>query len=133
MTDMTYMYMESSAQVPCSFVVHHLTDCGFECCQDSSWCCSYFNQFELVITGKGDMVAQWLARWTPDQEVWVQALARSLCSVLEKDTSLSQCLSPPGSINWYQQTIRKPDGILGGYLQWISIPSRRCTLLVASS
>ena len=40
-----------------------------------------------------------------DQEIRVRALARSLCCVLGKDTILSQCLSPPRSINRYQQTV----------------------------
>ena len=40
-------------------------------------------------------MAQWLARWTPDQEVRVRALDRSLCCVLGQDTLLSQWLSPP--------------------------------------
>ena len=42
-----------------------------------------------------------------------------------QDTLLSQCLSPPRSINEYRRTVRKPDEMLGGYLQWTSIPSRR--------
>ena len=52
---------------------------------------------------KGDVVAKWLARWTPDREVWVRVLAGSLCCVLGQDTLLSQCLSPPRSINGYQR------------------------------
>ena len=36
----------------------------------------------------GDAVAQWLAHWTPDREVQVRALARSLCCVLGKNTLL---------------------------------------------
>ena len=39
--------------------------------------------------------------WTPDREVRVQALAGALCCVLGQDTLLSQCLSPPRSINGY--------------------------------
>ena len=36
----------------------------------------------------------------------VLAVARSLCCVLGHDTFLSQCLSPPRSINGYLQTVR---------------------------
>ena len=32
---------------------------------------------------------------------------RDQCRVLGQDTLLSQCLSPPGSINGYQQTVRE--------------------------
>ena len=53
------------------------------------------------------MVAYGLARWTADREVPVRALAGSLCCVLGQDTLLSQCLSPPRSINGYQQTVRE--------------------------
>ena len=35
------------------------------------------------------------------------ALTGSLCCVLGQNTLLSQCLSPPRSINWYQQTVRE--------------------------
>ena len=45
----------------------------------------------------GDKVAWWLAHWTPDREVRVRALGRSLCCVLGQDTLLSQCLSLPRS------------------------------------
>ena len=69
--------------------------------------------------------AWWFACWTLDREFWVLALARSLCCVLGQDTLLSQCLSPPRSINGYQQLSVKPDEMLGGYLQWTNIPSRR--------
>ena len=55
----------------------------------------------------GVAVALWFARWTPDREVRVLSLAGSLCCVLEQDTLLSQCLSPPRSINRYLQTGRK--------------------------
>ena len=41
------------------------------------------------------------------REVLVRALAGSLCCVLGQDTLLSQCLSPPRSINGYQQTVRE--------------------------
>ena len=40
----------------------------------------------------------------PDREVLVQA---SLCCVLGQGTLVSQCLSPPKSINGYQQTVRE--------------------------
>ena len=43
--------------------------------------------------------------WTPDREVRVRALARSLCCVLGH--TLSQCLSPPRSINGYLRTVRE--------------------------
>ena len=56
---------------------------------------------------KGDAVALWLARWTPDREVRVRALAGSLCCVLGQNTLLSQRLSPTRSINGYQQTVRE--------------------------
>ena len=46
-----------------------------------------------------------------------------LCCVLGQDTLLSQCLSPPRSINGYPRG--KPDKMLRGYLRWTSIPSRR--------
>ena len=42
-----------------------------------------------------------------DREVRVRALPGSLCCVLWQDTLLSQCLSPPRSINGYQQTVRE--------------------------
>ena len=42
----------------------------------------------------------------------------SLCCVLEQDTLLPQCLSPPKSINGYRQQNA------GGNLRWTSIPSR---------
>ena len=38
------------------------------------------------------------------------------CCVLGQDTLVSQCLSPPRTINGYQQIVRKPDEMLGGYL-----------------
>ena len=38
----------------------------------------------------------------PYREVRVRALAGSLCCVLGQDTLLSQCLSPPRSINGYR-------------------------------
>ena len=41
------------------------------------------------------------------RQVRVRALAESLCCVLGQDTLLSQCLSPPRSINGYQQTVRE--------------------------
>ena len=72
----------------------------------------------------GGTVALWLAGWSPDREVRVRALTGSLCCVLGQDTLLSQCLSPPRSINGYQQSSLgtsklsgKPDEMLGGYLR----------------
>ena len=43
-----------------------------------------------------------------DQAVWVRALARTLHFVLEQDTLLSQCFSPCGCINRYQQILSIP-------------------------
>ena len=82
----------------------------------------------FTVALKASRETQWpSARWTPDQEVRVRALAGSLCCVLGQDTLLSQYLSPPRSINGYRQTVREtePDKMLGGYLRWTSIPSRR--------
>ena len=42
-------------------------------------------------------MALWLVCWTPDQDVWVQVLAGSLCCVLGLDTLLSWWLSSPRS------------------------------------
>ena len=55
----------------------------------------------------GDAVAKWLARWTLEKEVRVRVLAGSLCCVVGQDTLLSQCLSPPRSINGYPRTVRE--------------------------
>ena len=71
-----------------------------------------------VVSIMGDVVAKWLTRWTPDREVRVRALAGSLCCVLGQDTLLSQCLSPPRSINGYRK-------IYWGNLQWTSIQFTR--------
>ena len=63
--------------------------------------------------------------WTPDREVRVRALARSLCSVLGQDTLLSRCLSPPRS-KWVPATCQgNLTKCWGGNLRWTSIPSRR--------
>ena len=73
-------------------------------------------------------MAKWLARWTPDREVRVQAVAAgSLCFVLGQDTKLSKCLSHSRSINGYQQTVREVtcDGLA-------SHPGGVAILLVAS-
>ena len=51
-----------------------------------------------------------LVHRTQDQEVWVRALSGLLCHVYGQDTYLlSQCLSPPRSLNryMYQQTVRE--------------------------
>ena len=40
---------------------------------------------------------------TPDRSVWIRALPGSFYSVIRKETELSQCLSPLGSINDYRQ------------------------------
>ena len=56
---------------------------------------------------------------TPYRDVWVGALAGSLCCVLGQDTLLSQCLSPPRSINGYQillLTFKCLDGQAPDYL-----------------
>ena len=70
-------------------------------------------------------VALCLASWTSDLKVRVRALAGSLCCVLGQEILLSQCLSPPRSINGYQQTVRETSRNAGGYLRWTSIPSRK--------
>ena len=59
------------------------------------------------------------------REVQVRTLAGSLCCVLGQDTLLSQCLSPPRNIIGYGKLLGKPGEMLGGYLRWTSIPSRR--------
>ena len=59
----------------------------------------------------GDTVALWLARWTPDRKVQVQALAKSLCSWALYSHSAS--LHP--GLNGYQQTVRETCRMLGGY------------------
>ena len=41
----------------------------------------------------GDIVALWLASWSPDQKVWVLALAGPLCCVLRQDTLYSHSAS----------------------------------------
>ena len=46
-------------------------------------------------------MSYWLARWTPDREVRVRALAGSLCCDFQRDTLLSQCLSPSGNLTKY--------------------------------
>ena len=41
--------------------------------------------------------------------------SNSLCCVLGQDTLLSQCLSPPRSINGYEQTVRETcQNVVGG-------------------
>jgi len=37
----------------------------------------------------GTCVSQWLSHWTPDWVVWVQALAGSLCRVLDKTLTVT--------------------------------------------
>ena len=61
----------------------------------------FLNHFQLCcLTSRGrGAVAQWSGHSTLSQEVWVQGLAGSLWCVRGKDTYLSQCLSPPRSIN----------------------------------
>ena len=50
-----------------------------------------------------------LVHSSPDQALWVQALAGDilLCSWARYSTLLSQCLSPPRCINGYCQTLKK--------------------------
>ena len=55
--------------------------------------------------GVGGTVASWLVRLSPDRAVRVRALAGNICCVLGQDTLLSQCLSPPWSINGYWQIV----------------------------
>ena len=55
----------------------------------------------------GDAVAKWLARWTTDGEVFVQALSGLLLYILGQYTLLSQCISPPRRFNGYQKTVRE--------------------------
>ena len=50
---------------------------------------SRHNFYCLASIIRGSSVAKWLARWTPDRQVRVQALAGSLCCVLGQDTLLS--------------------------------------------
>ena len=79
----------------------------------------------------GDAVALCrLAGWTPDRKARVRALAGSLCCVLGHNTLLSQCLSPPRSINVYQETFRKCWGVIRDGLT--SHPGGVAILLVAS-
>ena len=54
-----------------------------------------------------DWVVLWLGRWTPDWEVRIWVLAGSLCFVLEQDTLLWQCLSPPRSRKGYRWIVRE--------------------------
>ena len=52
----------------------------------------------------GGALASWLVRSSPDRAMRVQALAGDtvVCCVLGQDTLLSQCLSPPRSVNGYR-------------------------------
>ena len=83
---------------------------------------SEINQHIDTSGRRGGLVASAL---DSGSKVRVRALARSLCCVLGQDTLLSQCLSPPRSINGYQQTVRETWQNNGGNLRWTSIPSRR--------
>ena len=56
-----------------------------------------------VVSILGGVVASWLACSTPDRAVRVRAWRGTFCCVLGQDTFLSRCLSPPRSINGYQQ------------------------------
>ena len=69
-----------------------------------------------------------------DREVRVRSLAGSLCCVLGQDTLLSQCLSPPRSINRGTSELSgKPDEILGVTCDGLaSHPGGVAILLVAS-
>ena len=48
-------------------------------------------------------MASWLVRSTPGRAVRVkfEPWPGTVCCVLGQDTLLSECLSPPGCINWY--------------------------------
>ena len=79
---------------------------GFDSHPMTAWlsCIPLFlNHFQLCcLTSRGrGAVAQWSGHSTLSQEVWVQGLAGSMWCVRGKDTYLSQCLSPPRSINGY--------------------------------
>ena len=64
----------------------------------------------------GDVVAKWLACWTPDQEVWVQALAGPfvLC-FWARHFTLTVDLSTQGIMST-RKLSGKPDEMLGGNL-----------------
>ena len=52
----------------------------------------------------GSAVASWLVQSSPEQAVWVRALAGTLFCVLEQDALFSRRFSPPRCINGYQRT-----------------------------
>jgi len=52
----------------------------------------------------GGTLPSWIVPLPPDQADQVKPWPRTLCCVLVRDTSLSQCLSPPRCINGYQQS-----------------------------
>ena len=67
----------------------------------------------------------WLVRRTRDLKDQSSSPAAPTLCVFTKNNLLSQCLSPPTCINGNQQIAwEQPDKILGGNLQWTSIPSR---------
>ena len=73
-------------------------------------------------------MAQWLARWIPDRNARVRALVGLLCHgvVFLGKTLYSHSTSfHPGVSMGTSKLSGKPDEMLGGYLRWTSIPSRR--------
>ena len=74
--------------------------------------------------GFGAILEKWLARWTPDREVRVRPWLGHFCCVLGKDKSHTASLHP-GVEMGTSKLAGKPDKMLGGYLRWTSIPSRR--------
>ena len=72
-------------------------------------------------------MAQWLVRRTWDQKVESSIPGRCTHTVFLGKTLNSHSASPPRCINGNQQIAwGKPDKMLGGNLQWTSIPYRRC-------
>ena len=58
----------------------------------------------------------------------------TLCCVLGQDTQLSQCLSPPRSVNGYRQIVGgNPKKLRASDLQWTSILSRGVEILLSAS
>ena len=74
------------------------------CQAPSLWYKQHFMYTYSVISGRRGGLVVCMLDSRSDREVWVWALAGSLCCVLGQDTLLSKCLSPPRSINGFQQT-----------------------------
>ena len=89
-------------------------------------CKHSYNHILLVLFLLGDAVTWWLAWWSPDREVRVRALPGSLCCVVFLGKTLySQSASLHSGVYGTSKLSAKPTVMLGGYLQWTSIPSRR--------